>query len=70
MVNSPEEAAYKIILLIEEVAMKLGKAIRLFNFKRNYYNLFSTIVSKYSLNVQLEEKYQPHIKGSKFEKLK
>lgn len=65
MANSPEEAAYKIILLMEEVAYKLGKTIRLFNFKRNYYNLFSTIVSKQCLNVQLEEKYQPNMKGCK-----
>lgn len=63
--NSPEEAAYKITLLIEEVANKLGKTIRLFNFKRNYYNLFSTIVSKQCLNVQLEEKYQSNMKGCK-----
>jgi hypothetical protein len=38
--NSPEEAAFKIVLLINEVCFNLKKSMRIINFKRQYYNLY------------------------------
>lgn len=56
MANSPEEAAYKITLIISEVCVKLRKAVRLFNFKRNYYSLYTGVASLYNADCRFEER--------------
>ena len=52
-VNSPEEAAFYTILLIQEVAIKMKKILKTVGFKKQHYSLFTRIVE---VN-QLEDRF-------------
>jgi hypothetical protein len=69
LVHSPEDAAFKIVSLMEEVCVKMGKSIRILNFKRNYYNLYTAVTTQYNLKCKFEEKaVTPPQKTFKYEK--
>lgn len=47
--------------------MRQGKTVRILNFKRNYFNLYSSVTALLALNCKFEEKHEkaPTPKSSK-----
>jgi hypothetical protein len=57
-IKNQEDAAYLIIIFIYEVCGRLGKKLKIKNFKKYYYPLLTKIVENLKLKsfVDLEEK--------------
>jgi hypothetical protein len=59
-VCNPDEAAYYTILLIEEVAIKLGKIVRTVGFKKQHLGLMNSIIQHKQLEkqVSIEDRFK------------
>lgn len=59
LVDSPEDAAFKIILLLNHVCISLGKQMRIMYFKKQYHTLYTSLIGHYRLkNFRIEDKQQ------------